>query len=235
MMCIRKEESSVLDSILSLTTASSFTLQSLFLCTLTSLVLGIGVALVYMYRNSYTKNFVVTLALLPAMVQIVILLVNGNLGTGLAVMGAFSLVRFRSIPGSAREIGSIFFAMALGLSTGMGYLGIAFIFLLLVGLMSIFLTTVGFGEEKKAEKMLKITIPENLDYSGVFDDLFGTYTKSSELVQVKTTNMGSLYELHYRIVLPEPTINKNFLDALRCRNGNLNIVCGRVPANRDEL
>ena len=227
----------MLDTILNLTTAtaSSLTLQSLLFCTLASLILGMGVALVYMYRNTYSKNFVVTLALLPSMVQIVIMLVNGNLGTGLAVMGAFSLVRFRSIPGSAREIGSIFFAMAVGLATGMGYLGIAFIFLLIVGLASILLTTVRFGEEKKTEKLLKITIPENLDYSGIFDDLFNTYTKNAELVQVKTTNMGSLYELHYHIVLKEPAIDKNFLDGLRCRNGNLNIVCGRVSASRDEL
>lgn len=225
----------MLDSILNLALTGSLTLQSLLSCTLASLILGIGVATVYMYRNTYSKNFVVTLALLPAMVQIVIMLVNGNLGTGLAVMGAFSLVRFRSIPGSAREIGSIFFAMAVGLATGMGYLVIASIFLLIVGIMSILLITVRFGEGKRAEKLLKITIPENLDYSGIFDDLFSAYTKNAELVQVKTTNMGSLYELQYRIVLREPAIDKNFLDGLRCRNGNLNIVCGRVPANRDEL
>lgn len=225
----------MLDDILSLTSSSSLTLQSMLVCTLASLVLGIGVAMVYMYRNTYSKNFVITLALLPAMVQIVIMLVNGNLGTGLAVMGAFSLVRFRSIPGSAREIGSIFFAMTVGLATGMGYLGIAFVYLLIVGIALVLLITVRFGEGRLAEKLLKITIPENFDFSGAFDDLFHAYTKNTELVQVKTTNMGSLYELHYRIVLKEPIIDKNFLDELRCRNGNLNIVCGRVPANRDEL
>jgi len=225
----------VLDSYLNSLSAGSITVQQLLVCTLASIVLGIGVAAVYMYRNTYSKNFVVTLALLPAMVQLVIMIVNGNLGAGVAVMGAFSLVRFRSIPGSAKEIGNIFFAMAIGLATGMGYLAIAFIFLLVVGAMSILLNTIRFGEKKQHEKELKITIPENLDYHGIFDDLFATYTQGAELVRVKTTNMGSLYELHYHVVLNGPVIEKAFLDELRCRNGNLNIVCGRVPFNKDEL
>lgn len=225
----------MLNSIMNALTSSSITIEQLLICTLASIVLGIGVAAIYMYRNTYSKNFVVTLALLPAMVQLVIMIVNGNLGAGVAVMGAFSLVRFRSIPGSAREIGSIFFAMAVGLATGMGYLYIAFIFLAIVGAMSLILNTVKFGEIKKADKELKITIPENLDYEGIFDDLFAKYTQGAELIRVKTTNMGSLYELHYQVVLPGPNIEKAFLDDLRCRNGNLNIVCGRIPSNHDEL
>lgn len=225
----------MLESILALSASSSITPVQLLICTLTSLVLGVGVAVIYMYRNIYSKNFVVTLALLPAMVQLVIMMVNGNIGAGIAVMGAFSLVRFRSIPGSARDIGSIFFAMAIGLATGMGYLAAAVLFLLLVGGMSAFLNTVPFGERKEIEKELKITIPENLEYEGIFDDLFAEYTNGAELVRVKTTNMGSLYELHYHITLRGKTIEKEFIDALRCRNGNLNIVCGRLPFNHDEL
>jgi uncharacterized membrane protein YhiD involved in acid resistance len=155
----------------------SITIPQVLVCTLASIVLGIGVAAIYMYRNHYSKNFVVTLALLPAMVQLVIMIVNGNLGAGVAVMGAFSLVRFRSIPGSAKEIGNIFFAMAVGLATGMGYLTIAFLFLIIVGAMSILLNTISFGEKKKTEKQLKITIPENLDYAGFFDDLFAKHTQ----------------------------------------------------------
>lgn len=208
---------------------------NLLLCTLASLVLGLGVAGIYMYRNNYTKNFVVTLALLPAMVQLVIMIVNGNLGVGVAVMGAFSLVRFRSIPGSSREIGSLFFAMAVGLATGMGYLAIAALFLLIVGLMTMLLNTVSFGEQKTTAKELRITIPENLDYAGLFDDLFSKYTQKSELVRVKTTNMGSLYELRYHIALKGTGIEKSFLDELRCRNGNLNIAIGRVTTRSDEL
>ncbi|MDX9872070.1 MAG: DUF4956 domain-containing protein [Clostridia bacterium] len=210
-------------------------IPQLLLYTLASLALGLGVAAVYMYRNTYSKNFVVTLALLPAMVQLVIMMVNGNIGAGVAVMGAFSLVRFRSIPGTAREISCIFFAMAIGLASGMGYPGVGLVFLVLVGAMSVFLNTIPFGEPKKTEKELKITIPENLDYDGIFDDLFQKYTQKAELVRVRTTNLGSLYELHYHIALKDAAINKSFLDELRCRNGNLNIVCGKVPAFREEL
>ncbi len=225
----------MLDSLLALSSTASISIGHLLVCTLASLVLGLGVAGIYMYRNNYSKNFVVNLALMPAIVQLVIMIVNGNLGVGVAVMGAFSLVRFRSIPGTSREIGSIFFAMAVGLATGMGYLAIAALFLVVVGLMTMLLNTISFGEPKTTEKELRITIPENLDYAGLFDDLFSKYTKKSELVRVKTTNMGSLYELRYHIVMRGADIEKSFLDELRCRNGNLNIACGRVTTRSDEL
>lgn len=218
-------------------TASSLTMQNLLICTVASVIFGFGIAGIYMYRNVYSKSFVVTLVLLPAMVQIVIMVVNGNLGTGVAVMGAFSLVRFRSIPGSARDISSIFFAMAVGLSTGMGYISIAFIFLVMIGFVTMLLNTFKFGEVKisNSEKELKITIPENLDYTGIFDDLFEKYTSQAELIRVKTTNMGSLYELKYLITMKNMETEKQLIDDIRCRNGNLNIVCGRVPSQRDGL
>ncbi len=223
----------MLDSILSNNAPS--TVGPLLLCTLVSLVLGLGIAFVYMFRNVYSKSFVITLALLPAMVQIVIMLVNGNIGTGVAVLGAFSLVRFRSIPGSAREIGSIFFAMAIGLATGMGYLAVAALFLLIIGGMQLLLSASSFGGRKENEKELKVTIPENLDYDGIFDDLFAQYADNAELIRIKTTNMGSLFELHYHVRFKGNKIEKEFLDQLRCRNGNLSISCGQVPANREEL
>lgn len=213
----------------------SITWYSLLICTGASLLFGIAAALVYMFRSSYSKSFVVTLALLPAVVQIVIMLVNGNLGTGVAVMGAFGLVRFRSAPGGAKEIGSIFLAMAIGLATGTGYIGIAAVFLFIYSLADILLTVIKFGERSPLEKELKITIPESLDYNGIFDDLFKEYTKKAELVRVKTTNMGSLYELTYNIVVPDISREKEFIDKIRCRNGNLNIVCGRVPVGKEEL
>lgn len=213
----------------------TITWYSLLICTGASFVLGIIGALIYMYKSTYTKGFILTLALLPSVVQIVIMLVNGNLGTGVAVMGAFGLVRFRSAPGGAREIGSIFLAMALGLATGTGYITVAVIFLAVYALVSILLISAKFGEGSPLEKELKITIPESLDYNGIFDDLFGEYTKKSDLVKVKTTNMGSLYELTYHIVIPDLSREKEFIDKIRCRNGNLNIVCGRVPVGKDEL
>lgn len=225
----------MLDLLFVSVTQNGFSLGEMVLCTCVSLVLGVCVALIYMYRSHYSRSFVLTLALLPAMVQVVIMLVNGNLGAGVAVMGAFGLVRFRSVPGTAREICCIFFAMAIGLATGMGYLGYSVVLLVMIGLAMLLLSASRFGEPDESRRTLKITIPENLDYEGLFDDLFARYATHAELVQVKTTNMGSLYELQYAIGLRGKSVPKAFLDDLRCRNGNLNIVCGRMAAGRDEL
>lgn len=214
---------SVLDSIIS----GGLTTQTFLLSIALSLVLGVGVSLVYMYRSSYTKSFAITLTLLPAVVAMVIMMVNGSIGTGVAVAGAFSLVRFRSLPGGAREICSIFFAMALGLALGMGYVFAAIVFYFILAAAMLFLTVMKFGDTPKAERELKITIPETLDYEGVFDDLFEQYTTQAELVRVKTSNMGTLYELQYSLTMKGQSVSKEFLDELRCRNGNLTIVCGR--------
>ena len=205
-------------------TAASFTV-----CLIAALALGALVAAVYMYKNTCTQSMAVTLALLPAMVQIIILLVNGNLGAGVAVSGAFGLVRFRSAPGSARDITCIFLAMTLGLATGMGYIGIAVMTGVVMCLLLLVYAAMSFGRKPEEEKELKITIPENLDYTGLFEDLFAEYTRSAELISVRTTGMGSLYNLHYHITLVSADIEKQFLDAIRCRNGNLDIVCGKVP------
>ncbi|MDD2956293.1 MAG: DUF4956 domain-containing protein [Oscillospiraceae bacterium] len=213
---------------------TELTISGVVLCTAVSLLLGLGVAAVSCCKNHCSKNFLVTLALLPAIVQIVIMMVNGNLGAGVATMGAFSLVRFRSIPGSAREIGSIFFAMAIGLATGMGYLGYAVIFFLLIAAAYLLLVVTPFGGGLDNDRMLKITIPEDLDYNGVFDDLLRQYTTSLQLTRVRTTNMGSLYELQYRVRLRNENLLKEFMDGLRCRNGNLNITCSRPAAGKDD-
>jgi hypothetical protein len=215
----------VLNSII---TGNTITGYTFFLCTAVSLLLGLGSALLCMYKSKYTQSFIVTLAMLPAVVQLIIMLVNGNIGAGVAVAGTFSLVRFRSVAGSAKEIGMIFLAMAIGLATGMGYVALALVFFCIMAAFSVILTTCNFGGNKANERELKITIGENLDYDGLFDDLLGQYTSSYELERVRTTNMGTLYELVYRIVLPQQTVPKEFLDALRCRNGNLTISCGRV-------
>lgn len=213
----------MLDSILT----SGLTLPTFLICTAASLILGLLTALVCMYRQRCSRGFAVTLAILPAMVQMVILLVNGNIGAGVAVAGAFSLVRFRSVPGTAREIGAIFLAMAIGLATGMGYVALSAIFFVIVAAALLALAAMSFGDRSPRERLLKITIPENLDYDGSFDDIFRQYTFSHTLERVKTTNMGTLYELQYHITLKEAQVPKAFLDALRCRNGNLNILCSR--------
>jgi len=197
--------------------------------------MGVMIACLHMYRNRYSKNFILTLALLPVIVQAVIMLVNGNVGTGVAVMGAFSLVRFRSVPGNSREIASIFLAMGVGLAAGMGYLGIGFLLILIIGIATILFIRLPFGQMNADEKDLRITIPENLDYSGLFDDVFAKYTERTDLIKVRTTNMGSLYELHYQVALKNDGIEKAFIDDLRCRNGNLNISCGKIASEREEL
>ena len=221
----------MLDSII---IGTEITLTAFFLCTAVSLLLGLGAALLCMYRSSYTQSFVVTLAMLPAVVQVIIMLVNGNIGAGVAVAGAFGLVRFRSTPGTAREIGMIFLCMTIGLATGMGYVLLATLFFALMALFMLVLSRLRFGGGDENERELKITIPENLDYEGLFDDLFQQYTRSTQLERVRTSNMGTLYELDYRVVLKDSGVPKEFLDALRVRNGNLNIVCGRV-ASREAL
>lgn len=210
---------------------TELTLTSFLICTGVSLLLGVGTALVAGYRSRSTQSLAVTLAILPAVVQAVIMLVNGSIGAGIAVAGAFSLVRFRSAPGTAREIAAIFLAMAIGLATGMGYVGLAaLLFLILAGAM-LALTVLRFGQKEDARRILKITIPEDLDYDGLFDDLFERYTTAHTLEKVKTTNMGTLYELRYRITLRQEPIPKVFLDELRCRNGNLNITCCREESH----
>lgn len=213
----------MLDSIIT----SDITLQVFLICTAVSLALGVGIALVASYGSRSTQSLAVALAVLPAVVQTVIMLVNGNLGAGVAVAGTFSLVRFRSAPGTAKEIAAIFLAMAVGLATGMGYLALAALLFVLVGGVLLLLTVLGFGRPKQAERILKVTIPENLDYDGLFDDLFQRYLTRATLEKVKTTNMGTLYELQYRITLPDGKIDKAFLDDLRCRNGNLSVQCGK--------
>ena len=210
---------------------TELTLTSFLICTGVSLLLGVGTALVAGYRSRSTQSLAITLAILPAVVQAVIMLVNGSIGAGIAVAGAFSLVRFRSAPGTAREIAAIFLAMAIGLATGMGYVGLAvLLFLILAGAM-LALTALRFGQKEDAGRILKITIPEDLDYDGLVDDLFERYTTAHTLEKVKTTNMGTLYELRYRITLRQEPVPKVFLDELRCRNGNLNITCCREESH----
>lgn len=226
----------MLTSILENTATTSLSISQMALCTVGSLVLGLIISLVYIYcSEKHSKSFVITLAALPVLVQAVIMMVNGNLGTGVAIMGAFSLIRFRSVAGSAREIGAVFFAMTVGLATGMGYIGFAFIVTAVVALLFILLNKIGYGENNAADKHLKITIPENLNYRGLFDDLFEQYLSSVALEKVKTTNLGSMFEVSYLVKFKNENAEKDFIDAVRVRNGNLPIVCARITAGPEEL
>ena len=207
------------------------------LCLGASLIIGILMAFAYMYRTRYTKSFVVTLALLPAVVCVVIMMVNGNVGTGVAVAGAFSLVRFRSVPGTAKEICTLFLAMGAGLIAGMGYLGFAVLFTVVMCIMFVLYNRLDFGTKKNSAtfKTFTITIPEDLDYSGIFDDIFSEFTTSHDLVRVKSTNMGSMFKLTYNVMLRDVTREKEMIDKIRCRNGNLEIAVSKQETVGTEL
>ena len=218
-----------------LTTVISVT--DFLLCMGCSLILGLVMAFAYMYRTRYTKSFVVTLALLPAVVCVVIMLVNGNVGTGVAVAGAFSLVRFRSVPGTAKEICTLFLAMGAGLIAGMGYLGFAVLFTVVMCAVFVLYNRLDFGAKKNSDayKTFAITIPEDLDYSGIFDDIFAEYTVSHDLARVKSTNMGSMFKLTYNVTLRDVTKEKEMIDKIRCRNGNLEITVSKQETTVTEL
>ena len=206
------------------------------LCLGVSLLLGIILELAYTRTNKYTPSFLLTLSLLPAVVCVVIMMVNGNIGAGVAVAGAFSLVRFRSAPGSAKEIVSIFIAMGAGLIAGMGYLGFAVLFTVVMCIMLLLYSAVAeITKAESNEKTLKITIPEDLDYNGIFDDVFHEYTKKQELVAVKTTNMGSMFRLTYNITLKDNINEKQMIDEIRVRNGNLEVFLSNQETHITEL
>lgn len=217
------------------TSSVTIDITGFLLCLVVALALGVLIAWVYTKYSKYTKSFVTTLAMLPAVVGVVIMMVNGNVGAGVAVAGAFSLVRFRSVPGTAREIGAIFIAMGTGIIIGMGYVSIAILFVLVISAFTIVLNKISFGESDGLKRTLVITIPEDLNYTEIFDDLFEVYTRTVSMNYVKTTNMGSLFKLSYDIELKKTGIEKSFIDDLRCRNGNLEITMSKQSSSSSEL
>lgn len=198
------------------------------LCVGVSLVLGLLLCAMTGWQSRSSRSFTVTLALLPAVVCVVIMMVNGNVGTGVAVAGSFSLVRFRSAPGTAREISAIFVAMGTGLITGMGYLAYAALFALILGAATMAYTAFSLRPHNGGPvcRTLHITVPEDLDYIGVFEPVLDEYTRQYSLTQVKTTNMGSLFKLTYDVTMKDAALEKKFIDQLRLRNGNLEIALG---------
>lgn len=214
----------------------SATLEGYLVCFLAALGLGLVTAFAYMFKSRHTGSMAITLALLPPAVQTVIFLVNGSIGIGVAVAGAFSLVRFRSLPGSARDITALFTAMGIGLAAGTGHLMVALVFALCMAAALAALTLAAFGEPGHSEREIRITVPETLDYEGVFDDILARHTGGFQLSRVRTTNMGSLYELTYRVSLDETKGTRNLINELRTRNGNLNIQVSRgIPAKEETL
>lgn len=219
----------------SIITNGTLTLEAFLAATAASLLIGFFVAFLYNRITPASRSFLITLTILPAVVQMVIMLVNGNIGAGVAVAGAFGLVRFRSAAGKGQEITSIFLVMAVGLATGMGYIGIAALFAVIISVVYLMLMKSPFGKGADGERVLKVTVPEGLEFEGMFDDLFAKYTARAEMLEVKTSNMGSLYKLHYSILLRPGVSLREMLDEIRTRNGNLEISCGRPDTKTDEL
>lgn len=219
-------------------TGIELSIKSTIISLLVALILGFIISVIYILSQKgkrYSTNFAVTLVLLPAIVSVVIMMIGSDITKAVTLGGVFALVRFRSIPGDSKDIGNVFFAMAVGLAVGMGYLGIAVFVTVAVGGVYLLLTRLGYAETKKEYKVLKITIPENLNYQEAFDDLFETYTEQWELQRVRTTNMGTLYELSYRIRIRKDSNEKQFIDDIRCRNGNLNILLEKEAMEMQQL
>ena len=209
--------------------------KSFLVCSLASILIGAFLAFAYTYKSKSSKNFTITVALLPLVVQVVIMLVNNSLGAGIAVAGAFSLTRFRSVPGTAKEICAVFATMAVGLATGMGFIGVGALFAVIMIVLNIVYSAILFNKKETLSQELKITVPEGLDYYNLFDDLFEKYASSYELLRVKTDSMGSLYSLTYKVNLKDLSMQKEFIDEIRCRNGNLDISLGRPVTHKEEL
>lgn len=228
--------SNFFSGIFTTTELATISVSSFLLCVMTAIGIGIFLALVYRYHERPSKSFTLTLALLPAIVCVVIMMVNGNIGAGVAVAGAFSLVRFRSVPGSAKEIAAIFLGMGCDLICGMGYLGYAVLFAVILGAgMFLFTMVSSMVEKNNDEKILQITIPEDLDYAGVFDPLFDEYLEAHESLSVKTTNMGSMFKLRYKVRMKNGANEKAFIDAVRTRNGNLEVALMREDDSQNSL
>ena len=209
-------------------------LELFIIHTICAITFGFVVSFVYKFKNEYSKTMALTLVVLPTLVQAIIMLVSGSIGAGIAVAGAFSLVRFRSATGNAKDIGFLFFAMVLGFITGMGYLLFALVFLIIVSCVFLVMAQFSKKEDENLRK-LRITIPESLDFDGVLDDVFANYAIKADLEKVKSTNMGSMYELTFTVVLKNSSNLKSFIDELRTRNGNLNIFISRITFDSYEL
>ena len=224
----------MLESIFS-TTEATISLQNCLICIGVAIILGLVISFVHKKTTKTTPNFLLTIAILPVLVQVVILLINGNLGTSLAVAGAFSLIRFRSMPGNSKEIITVFWAMAIGLALGMGYVVFAAIVTVIVAALILIFNAIAGKMEDKSRKKLKVVIPENLDYNEVFDDIFEKYTDKVELLKVKTTNMGSMFEVSYMVTLKQNINEKDFLDEIRVRNANMLVMLEREEISEVEL
>ena len=216
----------MLETIITSTNGESFTLLNALIIITSSIVLGLIISFAYMRthkREGYSPSFTVTLIMLPVIISIIILLVGNNVARAFSLAGAFSIIRFRSAPGDPKDITYVFFTLAVGLTCGMGYIGYAFIFTIVLCTLTIVLDAIKFAMPKTKTLKLKITIPEDLNYDGIFDEILDKYTNSWKIQTIKTRDFGSLFEIHYIIQMKLDANQKKFIDELRCKNGNLNI------------
>lgn len=216
----------MLETILTSTTGESFTLTNALIIISAAIILGIVISLAYVKthkKDGYTPNFIISLIMLPTIISIIILLVGNNVARAFSLAGAFSIIRFRSAPGDTKDISYIFFTLAVGLACGMGYVGYAVIFTIILCAVMIILDTTNFAIPKTKAMTLKITVPEDLNFEGLFDDILNTNTSSWNITTIRTRDFGALYEINYSIHIKNDVNQKKFIDALRCRNGNLNI------------
>ncbi len=221
----------IFDSIIT----SGTTIETFLACLGCSLLVGLAIAFVYRYRTKHSESLMFTIGMIPAVVSVIIQVVNGNIGAGIAVMGAFSLVRFRSAPGTAKEIGMIFLAMSTGLLIGMGFIGYALVFTAIMCAICLIYNTCSGGWSAKAPLTLRITVPEDLDFKGAFDGVLSKHAREFELSSVKTVNMGSMYKLTYDVTLNADCNEKQMIDEIRCINGNLEVSLGHAPSQYTEL
>ncbi len=206
-----------------------------FTCLGVAIALGLIAAFCYMYKNQFSKTLVVAISLLPPIVCVLIMLVSGSIGAAVAVGGVFALTRFRSAQGSAKEITQIFLSMAVGLTTGLGYIYIAIILVVVIEIMTLIFSVTRFGESSSRRRTLKVSIPEELDYTDIFDEIFEKYTEKNTLIKVKLKNLGTIFQLTYDIYLKDVKQEKQFIDEIRVKNANLDVVCSRIVSNPEEL
>ena len=219
----------------SILTSSQLTLTQVALCTLAALASGLVIACAYHMAGKASRSFSLTVAFLPVMVMVVILMVNGNLGAGVAVAGSFSLVRFRSMPGKASDIAAVFLAMGAGLACGMGYAVFAAVFSVVISGLALLAAKSSLFSKESSMRYLMITIPEDLNYADAFADIFESYAGNAKLISMRTVNLGALYELRYEVELKDENREKEMLDMIRTRNGNLTIQSSLLAPTVNEL
>lgn len=228
---------SILNSVSS-TADVSISISNTLISVGVALILGLVISVAYMLitpKRERSGSFLMSIIILPTIVAVVILLIGGNLARAFSMAGIFTIVRFRSIPGDSKDISFVFLTMAVGLGVGLGYLTLAAVIAVIIGTAIVVIKLSKYGVSTQKEQRLRITVPEDMNYQGAFDDLFTKYTDYCAVQRVKTTNMGTLFEITYDLVMKDKNVEKEFIDALRCRNGNLTIQLGIKDSNGQQL